>query len=74
LPSSPSSRITIVTGSTRGIGLAKAIELADNIDTTSSRQEEITKVIAYLASNNFSFAAGNTIIVDDSTGFVVSFV
>jgi hypothetical protein len=50
LPSSPSSRIAIVTGSTRGIGLAK--ELADNIDATSivcSRQEEITKVIACVA-------------------------
>jgi len=76
LPSSPSSRIAIVTGSTRGIGLAK--ELADNIDATTivcSRKEEITKVIACVASNNFSFArcGGNTIIVDGSTGFVVGF-
>jgi len=74
--SSPSSRIAIVTGSTRGIGLAK--ELADNIDARTivcSRKEEITKVIACVASNNFSFArcGGNTIIVDGSTGFVVGF-
>jgi hypothetical protein len=70
LPSSPSSRVTVVTGSQRGIGLAITKELVGNIDATAivcTRLEEVAKLIACLASNNFSFATGNTMIVDGGT-------